>query len=90
MRKGCGGTAVKDFHKFLRICFFILCMFRKGGGRRGGRMIYGAVTMLEFLFLWSGRGGGRLSEVWRRVELCGNLRYDVLMVLRESESVSYV
>lgn len=21
---GCGGTAVKDFHKFLRICFFII------------------------------------------------------------------
>jgi len=30
-------------------------------------MIYGAVTM--FFVAWFGRGGGRMSGVWRRVEL---------------------
>ena len=70
---------------FVSVFFFhfMYCMFRKGGGRMGGDDdLWGGYNARVRLAEWFGRGGGRLSGVWRWVEL--------LMVLGWSESVSYV
>ena len=69
---------------------FLYLMYVSGSGRMGGMVIYGAVTMIEFFFLLSGLGGA--AAACRRFGLGWSCmaQYDVLMVLRWSESVSYV